>query len=352
MFDDKKWNQIVASQDHAPFLQSVEWREFQRTVGREVVETVSGDKGITGVCSAFRHNIPGRQKYWYVPRGPVGEGVQSMMQSVLDHAREDGALFVRVDPVLGSVRSKEAMPIDSRLGPASDECCVTESQKIACAPVRSLQPRHTLILDLSLGEEQLLAAMHSKTRYNIRLAQKHEVVVKKFSAGEDGADEALVQFVAMLAKTTERDGFAMHETSYYQKLFHGFAGAVRSKTAAQVVLYLAYKDHAPIAGSLVMSFGDTVTYLHGASASESRELMAPYLVQWQAITEAMVAGYRHYDFCGIAPEGVLDHPWAGVTRFKKGFGGTELVYPESYDMILRPWWYRAYRLSQKLRGRG
>lgn len=331
-FDDKKWNQIVASCEHAQFLQSVEWCEFQRAVGREVLENISGPVNkITGVCSAFRHDIPGRQNYWYVPRGPIGEGGQGMIETVLKHAAEDGALFVRIDPGLQDVEF---------------------SSRYNRVLARSLQPRHTLVLDLSLGQDALLAAMHAKTRYNIRLAQKHDIEVRKYTTQDHATEDALTQFIDLLSATTVRDEFTMHEVRYYQKLLHGFVGLPGNRAVPQVVLYLAFKGEQAIAGSIVLSFGDTVTYLHGASASAQRELMAPYLVQWQAITDAMAAGYRYYDFWGIAPEGVADHPWAGVTRFKKGFGGAELVYPESYDMILRPWWYQAYQLSQKLRGRG
>jgi len=109
-------------------------------------------------------------------------------------------------------------------------------------------------------------------------------------------------------------------------------------------LYLAeYKDRV-IAASLVSFFGNMATYVHGASSSEFRNLMAPHFIQWQAICDAKDKGLAYYDFCGIDSE-----RWPGVTRFKKGFGGEEISYPGTYDLVFDQKFYTAYRFFRKLR---
>ena len=95
-------------------------------------------------------------------------------------------------------------------------------------------------------------------------------------------------------------------------------------------------------------YGDTAVYLHGAFDYDNRQLMAPYLLQWSIILEAQKRNFRHYDFHGIAPAGQLNHPWAGVTRYKLGFGGQAKNYPGTFDFIYQPNWYKLYKIFRKL----
>jgi lipid II:glycine glycyltransferase (peptidoglycan interpeptide bridge formation enzyme) len=112
----------------------------------------------------------------------------------------------------------------------------------------------------------------------------------------------------------------------------------------KISLYLVYYKNQVIAGNIVSFFGDTVTYVHGASSYEHRRVMAPYLLQWQVIKKAKEKGYRHYDFYGIDEE-----KWPGITRFKKGFGGEGIKYPGTYDLILNKKWYYVYKTLRYIR---
>jgi lipid II:glycine glycyltransferase (peptidoglycan interpeptide bridge formation enzyme) len=103
-----------------------------------------------------------------------------------------------------------------------------------------------------------------------------------------------------------------------------------------------------IAANLMVFYGDTATYLHGASNYAFRALMAPNLLQWNLIQEAKKRGFKYYDFHGIAPNENPKHPWAGVTRFKKGFGGEIANYPGTYDFIYETGWYKIYKLFRKI----
>jgi lipid II:glycine glycyltransferase (peptidoglycan interpeptide bridge formation enzyme) len=211
----------------------------------------------------------------------------------------------------------------------------------------NVQPSQTLILDLKKEPEKLLAAMHEKTRYNIRLAEKKGVRVYAASGKEDSFEI----FWDLLQETTERDAFRSHDKTYYRTMLETLAGdpAANGKTRPVAKLAFAEHDGRVLAANLMIYFGKTVTYLHGASSRVQREVMAPYLLHWQLIREARSWGYDAYDFWGVAPENEPDHPWAGITRFKRGFGGTYVEYPGAFDLPISRFWYTLYTLARRLR---
>ena len=190
-------------------------------------------------------------------------------------------------------------------------------------------------MDLDKGEEELLKSMHQKTRYNIRLADKKGVKIKF-----NKSDKDLDSFWQLLQETTNRDKFSAHSKSYYQEML----------SLDNVYLALAEYEGEVLAANIIMPWGNTTTYLHGASSNKFRNVMAPYLLQWETIKKAKKEGFQYYDFWGIAPEGSSkEKSWAGITRFKRGFGGKEIKYLGTYDFIVNSFWYRLYELVRKFR---
>ena len=190
------------------------------------------------------------------------------------------------------------------------------------------QPAQTLVLDLSLGENGILAQMHQKTRYNIRLAEKKGIEI---ISGLEYLDD----FWRLMKQTTNRDGFRSHSLNYYSALL---------KPDNFIKLIVARYQGQIIAAGLFCSYGNTVTYLHGASDNSFRQVMAPYLLQWTVIKQAISEDYNYYDFYGISAT-----KWPGVTRFKLGFGGVVVNYPGTFDVIIRPLAYFVYSLLRRLR---
>lgn len=288
--DSQSWNQFVIK--HGPksgsFLQSWGWGEFQRSLGKEVrrLEHVQ----------LIRQELGLGMHYWYVGRGREVKAL-------------DDALFIRFD--LTAERIQDSRPDPIRPAP------------------HSVQPPTTLILDLRQSEEQLLAQMHEKTRYNIRVGERHGIVV------DTGTVE---EFLALMHQTSIRDKFRAHPDGYYRIMLkdHGDPDLRISLSVARV-------EGRPLAAAIVCDFGSTRTYLHGASSYEQRHLMAPHVLQWELIKQAKAKGMPAYDFWGIASSESLHDPLAGVTRFKRGFGAEVVRYPPTVDLILKPWHYRAYR---------
>jgi lipid II:glycine glycyltransferase (peptidoglycan interpeptide bridge formation enzyme) len=301
------WNQFVI-QNNGSFLQSWQWGEFRQSLGQKIWRIeISRLKGLV-----IKYNLPLNKSYLYCPRGPVGEildkDFKEFSTQIRDIAKQENSIFFKIEP-------------DKNLR----ELPLVRSTK-------QIQPSKTIVLDITKSEEELLSQMHQKTRYNIRLAQRKGVVVQQTSN-----KESLGIFLGLLKETAQRDKFYLHPKNYYQKML-----AILGKEG-MVKLFLAQYQNRVIAANLVCFFGQRATYLHGASDYNFRQMMAPYLLQWQAILEAKKQGLKYYDFWGID-----DRKWPGVTRFKKGFGGQEIIYLGAFDLVFQKLWYGIYNLARRI----
>ena len=193
-------------------------------------------------------------------------------------------------------------------------------------------PKTSLILNLNQDEADLLLQMKPKGRYNIRVANKHGVTVE--------SDKQVDDFYALLLKTGDRDRFGIHPKSYYQNMLDSMPENAQ--------LLLAEYEGKVIAGGIFVYLDEWGIYYYGASDNDYRNVMAPYLIQWHAIKEAKERGCKYYDFLGIAPEHAKNHPWKGVTEFKKKFGGEVVNYPKAREIIIRPVWYWVYKLYKTI----
>lgn len=295
------------------FLQSWFWGETTISGKEEVERFGAEDRGeLVAVATVIKKPLFGPFSYWYIPRGPQGDrqGVEFILQEL--KKKKPKAVFLRFEPE-DYVHDKEVI---KNLVKTVD-----------------WQPAKTLMLDLGGSEEELLGAMHQKTRYNIRLAEKKGVTVREGKNSEADFRE----FWRLMSLTGERDGFRLHSFSHYQRLL---------EANKNIKLFFASYQGKNIATGLFCFFSGRVTYLHGASDSEARNLMAPYLLQWELIKQAKKEGFRYYDFYGISEE-----KWPGVTRFKLGFGGFTKDYPGTHDFVFRPAVYHFYEFLRQARRR-
>lgn len=313
---------FAASQAHSQFLQSPDWQALSggdfKAIG------VLSEAGQIAAAGIFKeHRLLRYFSYLALARGPI-------FKDGLDFKEQEEALAV----FLSALKAVAPKALFLRLEPVIS---VDSSNKLSSADKRwrkslDLEPARTLALDLSVSEEELLASFHQKTRYNIRLAQKKGVTVS-FD------DKSYSQpFLDLMEETGDRDGFKIHSRRHYEQLISGKTRFMRLGAAA-------YQGRLLAAG-LFAAFGDTFTYVHGASSNAERQLMAPYALQWEAIRLAKAEGYRYYDFFGID-----EIKWPGVTRFKMGFGGEVLSYPGTYDYILNINAYAAYQALRAWRRR-
>jgi len=209
-----------------------------------------------------------------------------------------------------------------------------------------MQPEHTLILDLTRSESEILAQMKQKGRYNIRVAEKNNLIFKRTSK----PDEMLDQFYNLYSSTGKRHRITFRSKQY----FHSLLEILGAKGYAE--LDIIYKEQAtrngeqmPLASAIIVYSDKKAIYLYGASSDEFKNLMAPYKLHFEIIKEAKARGCIEYDFFGIAPDDSPSHPWAGVTRFKKQFGGSEQKIYGSYDLVFKPSMYQIFKFAEKIR---
>lgn len=327
-------DEFVGLQAGSQFLQSWRWGEFQRAVPRPVQRWgVYHGERILGAAQVFEHRLPLGKKYWYVPRGPVLDeslppdqyrgAARLLVETIVAYAEKSNVMFLKLEPAW------------EKIGETVFKA-VTHGWQIK--KVDQVQPTHTWILDVGPTEEQLLAAMHPKARYNIKLAERKGVHIRSVETIND-----FDAFLSLTAQTARRDGITTHSHDYYRTMHRTLAGKNFLR------LFSAEYEGKIIASNMVVFFGDTVTYLHGSSGDARREVMAPHLLQWHQIQEAKKGGYAKYDFGGVAPAHDQDspHPWDGITRFKQGFGGHGVSFLGAFDLILDPVWYTIYKMAQK-----
>lgn len=311
IIDQNTWTSFVLA--HAPrsgaFLQSWTWGEFQIAAGHAVerLGLFDGD-ALRGVAQLIASPLPLGQRYFSCLRGPVL--ASGTLEAFTDQVRGRG-MFLRIEPLSDPARTD-------------------------LVSIKAVSPADTLILSLAPTEEHLLAAMHPKTRYNIKLAERKGVKVETWSV------ERFAEVWPLFTETAGRDGFRLHARAHYETLLKTLAA-----NETKAFLAVATHENKPLAANLMIDFGDTRTYLHGASGGD-RTVMAPFALHWTLIKQAKATGLAHYDWWGIAGSDDANDPWAGITRFKKGFGGEEVRYPGTFDLVLEPTRYRLYTGARDL----
>lgn len=306
------WNKKVS--EYAPkfgaFLQSWDWGEFQRSVGREVERVYLNNDGEEVLAQAIKMDLPLGQFFWFMPKGPLGSAPKEKMFDMIREELDDG-MFYRIEP-------KEA----SRM-----------------LKVKDRNPATTLLLDLTATEDEILGQMKSKTRYNVRLSERKGVVSKFVDL------DRFEDFVRLMEQTSKRDRIRPHPFVYYKTMLEVLSGG-----DVEASLAMSFYEGHPIAADIIIDFDGTRTYLHGATSNLHRNVMAQYGLHWFLMKDAKQKGMHTFDFHGIAPEGASEsHSWSGITRYKKGFGGKIVDTPGTFELPTKHILYSIFRLVKKIR---
>lgn len=323
-----QWDhQILACQGH--LLQSWAWGElksrFDWTVSRLQASGVAAQ-------ILFRR-LPLGFTIAYIPKGPPMDWTQpgqcqTLLTAIHAEARRRRAILLKIEPNLWHSTS-----------PTPTQAALNFLTSAGFTAADTIQPRTSLMIDISRSEADILAVMKQKTRYNIRLAEKKGVSIRQGSAAE------VSTFYQLAQVTATRDGFGVHSLEYYQAAFQLFG-------PERCALLLAEFEGQPLAALMAFRQGQEAYYFYGASSNEQRHLMAPYLLQWEAIRWAKSRGCTRYDLWGIPDadlatleaEFEMRHEglW-GVYRFKRGFGGQWVQSLGAYDYVYQPLLYQLYR---------
>jgi peptidoglycan pentaglycine glycine transferase (the first glycine) len=318
------WESTLAQHPDAHLLQSAPWGALKAAYGWDV-ETVQ-DAGC-GAQVLFRR-FPLGLKLAYIPKGPVGDWLPSLLPQLDALCRRKGAFALKV----------EADAPD-------DDSLARELRASGFIPSHhTVQPRRTIIVDLQGTEDEILARMNQKTRYNVRLATRKGVVVRPW--------DDLDAFGSMMQETAARDRFGVHVPAYYRMAYDLF----HPRSACEI--FVAAYEGIPLASIMVFAHGSRAWYFYGASTAHHRNRMPTYLLQWEGMRWARARGCTHYDLWGVPDEDLEtleaqftergDGLW-GVYRFKRGFGGQLVRSIGAWD---RPYIAPMYWLYRRLTSRG
>ena len=340
--DAQTWDHTLLALPNPHILQSWAWGEFKARHGWQASRLLFEEGGQTlAAASVLQRRLPRLPlSILYVPKGPALDWadvglVESILAELESLARSRRALFIKLDPDV--YYPSEAPDFSPRPVSAPQVAGVLESRGWLSS-AEQIQFRNTLLLDLARSEDELLAEMKQKTRYNVRLAERRGVAVQQI-CGSDSAtriDQALGLFYQLYVETARRDGFVIRPLDYYHDAWGTF---LREGLAC---LLLASYNGETVAGLLLFTFGLTAWYMYGASSDRHRKHMPNYLLQWEAIRWAKAAGCALYDLWGAPDDLDESDPMWGVVRFKLGLGGHLARGLGAWDCAVNQAGYRLY----------
>jgi peptidoglycan pentaglycine glycine transferase (the first glycine) len=359
------WNRLISRLDGTHILQTFEWGKVKSQFGwqpfhllwttandqfKYSVNHLSEHQKLDDICGAalvLMRNIriggfAQRMGVMYVPKGPLlnwndGSLRKRVIQDLKKFAQKHGAIFIKIDP---DVELGTGIPGSTGFSETSLGLSVMDELKAEGWQFsqEQVQFRNTVMISLEPGEEQLLANMKQKTRYNINLALRKGVTIRMATL----ADIDLL--FRMYAETSVRDGFVIRNDAYYHEVWSSFM-AGHSRVAPEQPLaqaLVAEVDGEPVAGVFLFIFAKKAWYLYGMSREAHRDKMPNYLLQWEAIKRAKAAGCTTYDLWGAPDEFVETDPLWGVYRFKEGLGGTVHRYLGAWDLPTNHMLYQLY----------
>jgi lipid II:glycine glycyltransferase (peptidoglycan interpeptide bridge formation enzyme) len=344
---DAAWDAFVERRAEGHALQTSAWAALKSHFGWSAgrVTVLDGEQIVAGASVLFRKLPLGLGTFAYSPKGPLVDW---------DNAPCVSTLFDGLD-ALCRARHAFALRLEPDLEETQDAGCKMQDilvTRLSSLVTQSVQPRRTILLDLTKTEDELLAAMRQKTRYNIRLAARKSVVVR------EGTEDDLPAFYALTQVTGARDDFGVHSADYYRAAFELFAPRGWARLSVAEVHETGI-DPTPVAAIMVFTVGNKAWYMYGASGEEHRERMPNHALQWEAIRWAKSRGCATYDLWGVPDEdeAILaaqylkrdDGLW-GVYRFKRGFGGRLVRYVGAFDRVYNSLLYRAFLFALRRRG--
>jgi peptidoglycan pentaglycine glycine transferase (the first glycine) len=334
-----QWDAFVAYQPHGHILQTWTWGVLKSQFGwtADRVAVTRDDRIVAGALVLFRPLPLRLGTLAYIPKGPL-----------LDFDDDDTTSEVLrgLDRLL---KRRRAILLKIEPDRVDDPAYVDQLVQLGFRPSpQTIQPPRTIVIDIARSDDEILAAMHQKTRYNIRLAAKKDVIVREAQAGD------LPAFNTLMQTTGARDGFFVHAAEYYEAVYRLFVPTGKAK------LFVATYQAQVIAGIFVFAQGDRAWYFYGASGEAERQRMPNHALQWAGMQWAKSLGCKEYDLWGVPDEDEAtleahylerhDDLW-GVYRFKRGFGGRLTRFAGAYDRVYDPLLYKAYELYLKSRGR-
>lgn len=322
-----EWNASLTTLPKAHVLQSWEWGAFKTRYGWQPTRRlwVDGARVRAAASILTRRAARGLASIMYVPKGPAldydDEPLLDRVLADLEHATQHArALFCKIDA-------------DVEASTLTGQAVAATLRRRGWRPsTEQVQFKNTICIDLTRTDDEMLAAMKSKWRYNVRLAQRKGVTVRQGSITDLGL------LYHLYRETADRDGFVIRPEPYYEDAWGSF---IQVGLAQPLI---AEVKGEPVAMVIAFRFARQAWYMYGASRAIHRDKMPNHLLQWTAVQWAKEQGCTVYDMWGAPDELVESDPLWGVYRFKRGFGGEFVEHIGAWDFPISHlgyWFYTA-----------
>ena len=328
LYDEEKseYNRLVKHP-----IQTWEWGDFQITQGHKVYRMgVFDDKKMVSAYSISFHRLP-KLKYSIgtILRGPAID--IDMINNLRKIATDEKAIFVKLEPDTYQ-KTFDASNQPTTVGEIPNFKNLFVSPKVLFYPF-------SYVVDLTKSEDELLASMHSKTRYNIKIANRHGVKIEEVST-----DAGFEKYLELLFDTTRRQGFYLHSPSYHRAQWQ-----ILKKTKIPHIMLASYQDQV-VSAFMLFTLGKKLYYPYGASLDIHREVMAPTLLMWECIKYGRAAGLKSFDMWGsLGPDARESEQGYGFHRFKQSYGGQLVQFTGTFDFVISPTLYQIYILADQYR---
>ena len=322
--DKKRWEDFVSECTEKTFCQSWNWGIFNQSMGDKVWRFgIFENEQLVAIAQVLKIKAR-RGSFLFVPHGPLivlgdkKEIIKSILEKLKDLAKTENVNFIRFSPILEVSDSNIFKDLGFRNAPIH------------------MHPELTWELDISLSEEDILKGMRKTTRYLIKQAEKN----KDIEITKGTSDEMLNDFEKLYLETAERQSFTPFSNDYLKKEVDAF------KNDNQILIFSGKYKGEVVSSAIIVYYSGIGFYHQGASSLKYPKVPVSYLLQWEAIKEAKDRGCKLYNFWGVVPEGTKNHPWAGLSLFKKGFGGFEKEYVKTQDYVLSNKYWLTYIIEQ------
>lgn len=342
MTDPTPWNQLIGGLPQPHLLQTAEWARAKQPFGwtAHTQTWTAADGRLDAAAQILQRSqrlpLLGKSlSMLYVPKGPLLSdwGNAPLRRRVLADLRQKaqqlGAFFIKIDPDIPLGRGVPGEE-DAQENPLAQEIIAELKAEGWRYSNEQVQMPNTMLIDLRRSEDELLAAMKQKTRYNLRLSERKGVRIRQ------GGPQDFPALYRMYAETSLRDKFVIRSEAYYRAVWDEF------HAAGMLIPLVAEVEGEAVAGLMLFIFGKTSWYIYGMSRNMAREWMPNYLLQWEAIKISKAAGCETYDLWGAPDEfNESDSMW-GVFRFKQGLGAQAVRHIGAWDLPLQPTTYSLY----------
>lgn len=328
LYDEEKdqYNKLV---NHP--IQTWEWGNFQITQGHKVYRLGVFDQNkMVSAYSISFHKIP---KFNYsigtILRGPAID--QDMINNIKKIAADENAIFVKLEPDVYQ-KTYDINNNPTTIGDSPKHTDLVSSPKVAFYPF-------SYVVDLTKTEDELLAAMHTKTRYNIKIANRHQVKVEEMST-----DKGFEIYLKLLFDTTKRQGFYLHSENYHRTLWKTL-----KNTGVPHIMLASYNGEI-LSAFMLFVLGKKLFYPYGSSLAIHKEVMAQNLLMWECIKYGQSMSLKSFDMWGsLGPDAKETDPSFGFHRFKQGYGGQLVQFVGTYDLVINHNLYKIYNLVDQYR---